>query len=92
MKACHSLRHHTTVGAYKKFPQTIARLWQRDAHPSATKSDELAPDFGSVDNDIVINGFVRSVRKQKRIGFAVVGDGSSLQPIQAVLSPEHAEK
>ena len=39
---------------------------------------------------ITVNGFVRSLRKQKRVAFAAIGDGSSLEPLQAVLSPEQA--
>lgn len=37
-------------------------------------------------------GWVRSVRKQKKIGFAAVGDGSTLESVQAVLKPEDAAK
>lgn len=37
-----------------------------------------------------VDGWVRSVRKQKRIAFAAVGDGSSLAPVQVVMSPEQA--
>lgn len=40
---------------------------------------------------IQIHGFVRSARKQKRIAFAAVGDGSSLEPVQVVMNPEQAE-
>lgn len=40
---------------------------------------------------IRINGFVRTVRKQKRVAFAAVGDGSSLESLQVVLNPEQAE-
>ncbi|KAF2760684.1 asparaginyl-tRNA synthetase [Pseudovirgaria hyperparasitica] len=40
---------------------------------------------------ITINGFVRSIRKQKRVAFAAIGDGSSLRSLQAVLTPEQAE-
>lgn len=40
--------------------------------------------------EIEVNGYVRTIRKQKRIAFAAVGDGSSLQPVQAVLTPEQA--
>ncbi|KAF2501794.1 mitochondrial carrier [Lophium mytilinum] len=43
------------------------------------------------DGTITVNGFIRTVRKQKRVAFAAIGDGSSLQPLQAVLSPEQAE-
>ena len=39
---------------------------------------------------VQINGFVRSVRKQKSITFAAVNDGSSLESLQTVLQPQHA--
>lgn len=38
-----------------------------------------------------VNGFVRTVRKQKRVAFASISDGSCLDAVQVVLSPEHAE-
>ncbi|KAH0363150.1 asparaginyl-tRNA synthetase, partial [Aureobasidium melanogenum] len=50
---------------------------------SAENNDETAPE-------IEVNGYVRTIRKQKRIAFAAVGDGSSLQPVQAVLTPDQA--
>lgn len=34
---------------------------------------------------------MRSIRKQKRVAFAALGDGSGLGPVQAVLKPEMAE-
>lgn len=40
---------------------------------------------------MTINGYVRTVRKQKRIAFAAIGDGSTLQTVQAVLAPQLAE-
>ena len=40
--------------------------------------------------DASVQGWVRSVRKQKRIAFAVVSDGSTIDSLQAVLKPEHA--
>ncbi|KAF1984501.1 asparaginyl-tRNA synthetase [Aulographum hederae CBS 113979] len=42
-------------------------------------------------NTISVNGFIRSVRKQKKHAFASIGDGSTLSPLQALLSPEQAE-
>jgi len=42
--------------------------------------------------EISLNGFVQSVRKQKRVGFAAVADGSSLQSVQVVMNPTQAEK
>ncbi|KAL9595156.1 MAG: hypothetical protein Q9219_006612 [cf. Caloplaca sp. 3 TL-2023] len=40
---------------------------------------------------ILVTGTVRTIRKQKRHAFLEVGDGSSVQNLQAVLSPEQAE-
>jgi hypothetical protein len=37
-------------------------------------------------------GFVRSIRKQKQNAFAAIGDGSSLEPVQAVLTPDQAQR
>jgi aspartyl/asparaginyl-tRNA synthetase len=42
-------------------------------------------------NPVTVNGFVRSVRRQKRTAFAAIGDGSSLKSLQAVLTPEQAD-
>ena len=39
-----------------------------------------------------VHGWVRSVRKQKRIAFAALGDGSTLDSLQAVLKPEQVEQ
>lgn len=39
-----------------------------------------------------VNGWVRSLRKQKKIAFAALGDGSTLEPLQAVLKPEQTEQ
>jgi hypothetical protein len=41
---------------------------------------------------ITVNGFIRTVRKQKRIAFAAVGDGSSVDSLQVVLRPEQADR
>jgi len=40
---------------------------------------------------VSITGFVRSVRRQKRVAFAAVNDGSSPDGLQAVLDPETAK-
>lgn len=42
------------------------------------------------DQEIKINGFVRSVRKQKRFAFAEISDGSTVAPLQAILKPAQA--
>ena len=41
---------------------------------------------------LTVSGFVRSIRKQKRVAFASVSDGSCLEPLQAVLYPSQTEK
>ncbi|KAH8423993.1 asparagine--tRNA ligase SLM5 [Aspergillus melleus] len=42
------------------------------------------------DQEIQLNGFVRSVRKQKRFAFAQITDGSTAEPVQAFLKPAQA--
>ena len=39
-----------------------------------------------------VKGWVRSIRKQKKVAFADVGDGSTLKALQAVLKPEAASR
>ncbi|KAE8448700.1 hypothetical protein EG329_008915 [Mollisiaceae sp. DMI_Dod_QoI] len=41
--------------------------------------------------DVVVTGFVRSIRNQKQRSFASIGDGSSLEPLQALLTPAQAQ-
>lgn len=43
-------------------------------------------------SSITVNGFVRTIRKQKTKSFAAIGDGTSLEPFQAILQPSQAEK
>lgn len=38
--------------------------------------------------EITLEGFVRSVRKQKRFAFAEISDGSTVKSLQAILTPE----
>lgn len=42
------------------------------------------------DQEIKVNGFIRSVRKQKRFAFAEISDGSTIEPLQAILKPAQA--
>jgi len=42
------------------------------------------------DSSVTVNGYVRSLRKQKRVTFAAIGDGSTIDSLQAVLKPEQA--
>jgi asparaginyl-tRNA synthetase len=43
-------------------------------------------------DDVVVNGFVRSVRSMKTNRFVALGDGSSLAPLQALVPADHAEE
>jgi hypothetical protein len=43
-------------------------------------------------SNVAVNGFVRSVRNQKRRSFVAIGDGSTLEPLQALLTPKQALK
>jgi hypothetical protein len=65
-------------GATKSTPVTVAQFlnWKPEA--------EL--------NDVVVNGYVRSVRTMKAGCFVHIGDGSSRQPLQAVLSDFKGKK
>ncbi|TVY19142.1 Mitochondrial asparagine--tRNA ligase [Lachnellula arida] len=42
-------------------------------------------------SNVVVNGFIRSLRSQKQRAFASIGDGSSLEPLQALLTPAQAK-
>lgn len=64
--------------------RTIAQILST-SQPSLPSSQ--APQTGET---LLLNGFVRTVRKQKRVAFAAIGDGSSLQTVQTVLTPEQA--
>ena len=58
-------------------------------------SDLLNPqgDRSSLSNtdQVTVKGLVLSVRKQKKWSFAHITDGSTVKPIQAILTPELAE-
>lgn len=40
---------------------------------------------------VTVHGFVQSIRKQKKVAFAALSDGSSIEPLQVVLTPDQAE-
>ncbi|SMY29046.1 unnamed protein product [Zymoseptoria tritici ST99CH_1A5] len=64
----------STSRALRQHQINIADLLQRNAESESVK----------------VNGWIRSVRKQKRVAFAAVGDGSTIDPLQAVLKPDQA--
>lgn len=68
---------HSSPRSYAPAPLSVAHLL-----------DTPPPD----PDNVTVNGFIRSIRNQKQRSFASVGDGSSLEPLQALLTPEQAQK
>jgi asparaginyl-tRNA synthetase len=67
-------------------PSNIAELLR----PSSLQPVSQPPSITD-GQTLKVNGYVRTVRKQKRVAFAAIGDGSTLQTVQAVLTPQLAE-
>lgn len=42
------------------------------------------------EQELKLQGFIRSVRKHKRFAFAEISDGSTVVPLQAILTPSQA--
>jgi aspartyl/asparaginyl-tRNA synthetase len=62
------------------------------SYSTSTISSLLSPERESKNQTKSVKGFVRSIRKQKNVAFAVVGDGTSLDALQVVLSPDQAQE
>ena len=73
-------------------PLSYSRARQQEANLQGQKSRSITEllERGSAAENVHVDGWVRSVRKQKRIAFAAIGDGSSLDSVQVVLKPEDA--
>ncbi|KAA8646067.1 asparagine--tRNA ligase SLM5 [Aspergillus tanneri] len=68
-------------------PQSVAPTLLRCAQALQKSQDGSS----SLENqDIKLQGVVRSVRKQKRFAFAEISDGSTIEPVQAFLNPTQA--
>lgn len=91
--------------SYSSKLATLSRLTVRAIQTSAGRNHAVTqrpsiaellrpsnlPD-GDSERTLVVTGFVQSIRKQKRVAFAALNDGSSLEPVQVVMSPVHAEE
>lgn len=71
---------------------TSRRAFARSRFLSANRSIAATLRDGADAEKVSVTGWVRSVRRQKRVAFAVVGDGSTVDSLQAVLKPEDASK
>jgi hypothetical protein len=69
-------RYHSSVSGSPSPNLSVAKLL-------ATPAD---------DGEREVFGFVRSIRKQKTRAFASIGDGTSLEPLQAMLTPAQAQR
>ena len=68
----------------------------RSLYSSARKPPHSVADLldtpPATPDTVIVNGFVRSIRNQKNRSFASIGDGSSLEPLQALLTPQQAQR
>ncbi|EKV06913.1 Asparaginyl-tRNA synthetase Slm5, putative [Penicillium digitatum PHI26] len=82
----------------RPFTTSVGRLTHSstDYRPSIVRCAQIlqATKNGGASNfedqEIKVNGFIRSVRKQKRFAFAEISDGSTVEPLQAILNPAQA--
>lgn len=82
----------------RTFATSVARLNNRPAARSAGSTllrcaqvlEQGQKGSSLEDQEIQLNGFIRSVRKQKRFAFAEISDGSTVKPLQAILNPSQA--
>ncbi|EGD73168.1 asparaginyl-tRNA synthetase [Salpingoeca rosetta] len=65
-----------------------ARWWRTGA---ATIRRLLQTTEPGHNNTVVARGWLKSLRRQKRVAFAALTDGTTARPLQVVLSPETAE-
>jgi hypothetical protein len=83
----------------RSFATSVTRLNRspiKSSHPSLLRCAQILQSSKAgeacrfEDQEVKINGFIRSVRKQKRFAFAEISDGSTLEPLQAILKPAQA--
>ncbi len=98
-------RHHApaTRRRISHLSEALASLARTKPEPSENLQSVRAtvPSIASLlssryipetDETVIINGFVRSVRKHAKVAFAALQDGSAVPPLQVVMEPALAEK
>jgi asparaginyl-tRNA synthetase len=85
---------------WRTFATSVTRLGHNSATPGARpgvlrcaqilQASKADGPNRFEDQEVQVNGFVRSVRKQKRVAFAEISDGSTVMPLQAILKPAQA--
>jgi asparaginyl-tRNA synthetase len=74
-----------------RLPQRLQRCYSTSAAEVITV-DRLLRASSPKEGNVTVNGYIRSIRNQKTRSFAAVGDGTTLQPIQALLTPAQAQE
>jgi hypothetical protein len=73
-------------------PRIAQARWLHDLRHHRLNVAQLL-EQNAAQEQVELCGWIRSVRKQKRIAFAVVGDGSTTGSVQAVLqNPDQASE
>lgn len=90
--ACRSTtRSHSTKQSDVDNSSHAPQLYSHDQLRNLAISD--SQDASEKEEQTVsIAGLVRSVRRQKKVAFAHISDGSTLDPIQAILNPDQAKE
>jgi asparaginyl-tRNA synthetase len=84
-RICASVKRHTVHGYSSSavaLPTISSLLYPQNRQPLSGESSG---------NPVTVQGFVRSVRKQKNVAFVALGDGTTLKPLQVVLSPDQTD-
>jgi len=72
-------RQHTQArNSFRQLPRTISHL--------------LDDGNASLDSEVAVSGWVRSIRKQKAVAFVSVNDGSSVDSMQVVVPSVFAQE
>lgn len=71
------------------WPLLIRTYASRNSHVRIADLLQAAP-AGEDGVSVSIAGCIRNIKKQKRVAFAHIQDGSCLEAAQIILSPEHA--
>eukprot|EP00055_Hartaetosiga_balthica_P011156 m.49881 g.49881 ORF g.49881 m.49881 type:complete len:492 (-) comp7476_c0_seq4:100-1575(-) len=74
----------------RKFLQPTIRNVLEACGVEARLAGGVLPPPPSSSSNVIVSGWVRLLRKQKKIAFASITDGTTDKPLQVVLSPDQA--
>lgn len=76
-----------STGVIEMLFRRFASITSRRLQPTIRQLLTQDPDPQTA---LFVTGYIKSVRKQKRVAFAAVNDGSCPEGLQAVLNPDDA--